>query len=170
MSSTVTTPGQHGLTAHSDGPVVPIQTRNERLTSFDPEDFGVPTGREVNCKFAPLDRLAPLFEAVPTDDRPGDPAVDYTIDAPEGVLGTPLAWPRGDVFRPEDITSALAWQLCVEALHLSIPADAEYDAPVRVHLHGNGADRRGNAHIVIEAGTHSRATVVLLHEGSAQLA
>ena len=27
---------------------VPVQTRSERPHSFDPDDFGAPTGREVN--------------------------------------------------------------------------------------------------------------------------
>lgn len=171
MSSVVTEPAQHGLVAHSDGPIVPVQTRDERPTSFDPADFGVPTGREVNWKFAPLSRLAPLFEPVPTDDKPGDPAVDFEIIAPENVLGRSLARgeaPRGEIFRPEDVTSALAWQLCDEALYLSVPTNTELDERIRVRMHGNGAERRGNAHIVIEAKENSRATVVLNHTGSAQ--
>lgn len=154
-------------------PVVPIQTRNERPTSFDPSDFEAPSNREVNWRFAPLDRLAPLFEAVPTDDRADDAAVDVTIEAPEGVLRAPLGptdSPRGEIFRPEDVPSALAWQLCDEALYLSIPADAELDDAIRVTMRGNGADRRSNAHMVIEAGPNSKGTVVLLHEGSARFA
>ncbi|HRQ00407.1 MAG TPA: Fe-S cluster assembly protein SufD [Terrimesophilobacter sp.] len=171
MSTVVTQPGQHGLVAHSDGPVVPIQTRNERPASFDAEDFGVPTGREVNWRFSPRDRLAPLFDATATDDQPGNPAVDFQIDAPEGVLGRSLGRgdsPRGEVFLPEDVTSAHAWSLCDEALYLAIPAGRELDDRVRVRMRGNGADRRSNAHIVIEARPNSKATVVLLHEGSAQ--
>ena len=42
----------------------PIQTRSERPTSFDPADFAVPTGREVNWKLTPIDRLAALFAIV----------------------------------------------------------------------------------------------------------
>lgn len=171
MASLVTEPAQHGLVAHSDGPVVPIQTRDERPTSFSPDDFGEPTGREVNWKFTPLGRIAPLFAATPTDDRPGDPAVDFQIEAPDDVFPDPLRRgeaPRGEIFRPEDITSALAWQLCDEALYLTVPANAELDEPIRVRMRGNGADRRSNAHIVLEAKPNSRATVVLLHEGSAQ--
>lgn len=153
--------------------MVPIQTRDERPTSFSPDDFGEPTGREVNWKFTPLGRIAPLFAATPTDDRPGDPAVDFQIEAPDDVFPDPLRRgeaPRGEIFRPEDITSALAWQLCDEALYLTVPANAELDEPIRVRMRGNGADRRGNAHIVIEAKENSRATVVLNHTGSAQFA
>ncbi len=40
---------------------VPAQTRSERPSSYDPADFGAPTGREVNWKHTPIDRLAPLL-------------------------------------------------------------------------------------------------------------
>ena len=49
-----------GSSAHTDGAgaTKPVQTRSERLRSFDPAAFGVPTGREVNWKHTPVDRLA----------------------------------------------------------------------------------------------------------------
>lgn len=171
-SPSLTTTEQHGLTAHSDGPVVPIQTRSERPHSFDPDFFGVPNGREVNWKLSPVDRLAPLFAATASDDRDGDPAVTVTIENGSGVVQPPLAVgqaPRGEIFQPEDRTSALAWTLSDEALHLRIAANEELSEPVWVHLRGNGHDRRSNSHIVIDAQPNSKGIVVLEHEGSAQL-
>ena len=55
-----------GSRAHSDGAgaFVPVQTRSERPSSFDPAEFGVPTGREVNWRYTPVAKLAPLFEDV----------------------------------------------------------------------------------------------------------
>ena len=38
-----------GIRAHSDGPVVPVQTRSERFRSTDPAEFPDVVGREVNC-------------------------------------------------------------------------------------------------------------------------
>ncbi|GAB3601735.1 Fe-S cluster assembly protein SufD [Microbacterium aureliae] len=168
----VTVPGS---TAHTDGAgaFVPVQTRSERPRSFDPSDFAAPTGREVDWKHAPVARLAPLFADAPTDDRPGDPAVSYDVVAAEQVhVGTlaAAAAPRGTVFAPEDRVAALAWSLTDEALHVRIPADAELSEPVQILMTGNGADRRANAHIVIEAGSHARATVLLRHTGSARYA
>ncbi len=78
--------------------------------------------------------------------------------------------PRGEIFRPEDIASAVAWQGAAEAMHLAIPADEEVAEPIFVHLTGRGAAVRADAHLVIEAGANSSATVVLRHSGSAQLA
>ena len=52
---------------------VPVQTRSERATSFDPDDFGMPTGREVNWKHTPVDRLRSVLVdepvAVDPDER-----------------------------------------------------------------------------------------------------
>lgn len=144
--------------------VVPVQTRSERKTSFDPADFGTPTGREVNWKLSPIDRLAPLFvdEAGPT----GVMTVD--VEAPAAVEQLRLAAgdaPRGEHFRPEDLPAALAWAHEAEAPLLRIPANVELDEPVVVRLTGTGG--LAHAHVVIEAQPNSRGTVVLRHEGSA---
>ncbi|WP_270354401.1 Fe-S cluster assembly protein SufD [Microbacterium testaceum] len=145
--------------------LVPVQTRSERATSFDPADFGTPTGREVNWKLSPIDRLAPLFvdQAGPT----GIMTVD--VEAPAAVEQRRLAAgdaPRGEHFRPEDLPAALAWTHETEAPLLRIPANVELDEPIVVRLTGTGG--LAHAHVVIEAQQHSRGTVVLRHEGSAQ--
>ncbi|WP_298873054.1 Fe-S cluster assembly protein SufD [uncultured Microbacterium sp.] len=144
--------------------VVPVQTRSERKTSFDPADFGTPTGREVNWKLSPIDRLAPLFvdEAGPTG------VVTVDVEAPAEVEQLRLApgdAPRGEHFRPEDLTAALAWTHEAEAPLLRIPANVELDSPIVVRLTGTGG--LAHAHVVIEAQPNSRGTVVLRHEGTA---
>ncbi len=146
---------------------VPVQTRSERPHSFDPVDFGAPTGREVNWKHTPIGQLKALFE---TADSAG--GVTHTV-TPERFVRPGLGFgdtPRGEFFRPEDVVSAVAWQGSPEALHISIPSDEEVDEPIVVHITGQGAERRADAHLVIEAGTNSRATVLLRHDGSAQYA
>ena len=145
--------------------VVPVQTRSERATSFDPADFGVPTGREVNWKLSPLDRLAPLF----ADEAGPAGVVSVEVDAPDTVEQLRLAVgeaPRGEHFRPEDLPAALAWTHESEAPLLRIPANVELDEPVVVRLTGTGG--LAHAHVVIEAQPNSRGTIVLRHEGSAQ--
>ena len=164
----VTAPGS---TAHTDGAwaVIPVQTRDERPRSFDPADFEVPSGREVNWKHTPVDRIAALFDDAATDDA----AVEYQVDAPEGVeVATRRVGesPRGEVFQPEDRAAAIAWTRSDEALYVRVPANAEPGAPIVVRMTGRGSDRRANAHIVLEAGVNSRATILLRHEGSAQFA
>ncbi|MFJ4160746.1 Fe-S cluster assembly protein SufD [Microbacterium testaceum] len=144
--------------------VVPVQTRSERPTSFDPADFGTPTGREVNWKLSPIARLAPLFvdEAGPTG------VITVDVQAPDAVEQLRLAAgdaPRGEHFRPEDLPAALAWTHESEAPLLRIPANVELDEPVLVRLTGTGG--LAHAHVVIEAQPNSRGTVVLRHEGTA---
>ena len=147
---------------------VPVQTRSERPHSFEPSDFGAPTGREVNWKHTPVAKLAGLFS-----DEPGEEnAVTYGLDAVEAFLepSSDEEGPYGEFFRPEDLSSALAWKHGPRGLHIQLPAEAELDEPVVVPITGTGADKRAFGQILIEAKPHSRGTVVLDHSGSAQYA
>src|SRR6188474_3629938 len=71
---------------HSHGAVpVPGDSRGERRRSFELADFDVPTGREEEWRFTPLDRLRHLHE----DDGPGDGKVLVEVDAaPEVIVET----------------------------------------------------------------------------------
>ncbi|MDQ1128420.1 Fe-S cluster assembly protein SufD [Microbacterium sp. SORGH_AS_0888] len=166
MSATTTAPGT-AEKGHIDpaSAFVPVQTRSERQTSFDPADFGAPTGREVNWKHTPVERLAALF----VDEPAPHGVISVEVSAPDVVEQTrlrPDAAPRGEVFTPEDVTSAIAWHQESEAPLLRIPAGVELDEPVVVTLTGNGGV--AHAHVVIEAAPQSRGVVVLRHRGSAQ--
>ncbi len=158
-----------GSTAHTDGgwDLVPVQTRSERPRSYEPSAFGAPTGREVNWKHSPVARIAPLFA-----DEPGDEgAVGITVTGPLAAASLGIGdAPRGEAFVPEDLPSAIAWHRSAQALYLKVPADAELDETVEVVFTGSGAQLRAHAHVVVEAAAHSRATIVLRHEGSAQFA
>ncbi|WP_242090221.1 SufD family Fe-S cluster assembly protein, partial [Microbacterium lacticum] len=147
---------------------VPVQTRSERPTSFEPADFGTPTGREVNWKHTPVAKLAPLFVVAEPND-----GVEYSFTAGERYVAAPLTAadaPRGEVFLAEDVVAAVAWQGSKDALHLRIPREEAVADPIIVEITGRGADQRADAHIVIEALEHSSATVVLAHTGAAQYA
>jgi Fe-S cluster assembly protein SufD len=158
-----------GSTAHSDGAgaFVPVQTRSERPRSFDPGDFAMPTGREVDWKYTPVDRVAALL----VDEAGPHGVMGVEISAPEAVEQRTLRIgeaPRGEVFVPEDRVAAIAWTQEDDAPLIRIPADTELDEPVIVRLHGNGG--LAHAHVVIEAMPHSRATVLIEHAGSVQQA
>jgi Fe-S cluster assembly protein SufD len=169
MSPTTEAPTIPGAKGHTDGAgaFVPVQTRSERPWSYDPADFEQPTGREVNWKHTPIPRLQRLFA-----DAAGDAgAVALAVTGPVAAAGlTAGTAPRGEVFHPEDLPSAVAWRRSAEALYVSIPAEAELDEPIVIESVGGGADLVAHAHLVIEASRHSRATVLLRHVGSAQLA
>jgi Fe-S cluster assembly protein SufD len=165
--TTVTQAPADGAKGHIDpaAAFVPVQTRSERPTSFDPADFGAPTGREVNWKLSPTDRLRPLF----ADEQAPTGVIEVSVTAPDAVEQLRLAEgdaPRGEVFRPEDLPSAIAWKRETEAPLLRIPAETELAEPVVVELTGTGG--LAHAHVVIEARPHSKATVILRHAGTAQ--
>lgn len=152
----------------ADAGFVPVQTRSERPRSFEPADFGAPTGREVNWKHTPVAELASLF--TPAENSDG---VTYEFTSGEQYIAEPLAagaGPRGEFFVPEDIVAAVAWQGATDGMHVRIPRNEEVAEPILVTITGQGADKRADAHIVIEALENSSATVVLRHLGSAQYA
>lgn len=163
-ATTQAPPTVPGSTAHTDGAWAPIQTRSERPRSFDPADFGRPTGREVNWKHTPLDRLDALLR---DEDAPHG-VIEVAVSAPDQVEQRTLRIgdaPRGEVFAPEDLPAAVAWKHEDEAPLLRIPADVELDEPVVIDLVGTGG--LAHAHVVLEAMPNSRGTVVLRHSGTA---
>jgi Fe-S cluster assembly protein SufD len=167
MSSVTSAPTVPGAKGHSDGAgaFVPVQTRSERPWSFDPADFPAPTGREVNWKHTPIAKLQPLF----VDEAGPHGVIRVEVSGPEGLVQERLragTAPRGEVFRPEDLPSAIAFAQETEAPLLRIPAGAEYDEPIVVSLTGTGG--LAHAHVVVEAQANSHATVVFRHSGTAQ--
>ncbi|WP_374929576.1 Fe-S cluster assembly protein SufD [Kytococcus sedentarius] len=152
------------------GDGVPDASRAERLRSFTPGDFPMPSGREEEWRFTPLDRLGSLLTEKETDTAGATPAVTYELSSEEHVAGTlaPGQAPRGTVLVPEDRAAAVASAGTAEALHVRIPADAELTEPVVVRIDGQGAGRRSNGHVVIEAGRHSQGLVILHHTGTAE--
>ena len=145
---------------------VPVQTRSERPWSFDPADFGAPTGREVNWKHTPIARLGVVLT---DEDTTSADAVAYDLSAaaalvvPSSGHDAPV---RGEFFRPEDLPAALAWQHSPDALHLRV--DGELSEPVRIDVTGRGG--HAQAHIVVEAMPHAKGTVLLYHSGTADYA
>jgi len=149
---------------------VPVQTSSERPTSFDPADFGAPTGREVNWKHTPIARLGAVLV---DEDTSASEAVEHRLDVPEALRVVSVgheAAVRGEVFRPEDVAAAIAWKQSPDALHLRIPANEEHAQLLRVDLVGRDARAHGNDHVIVEAMPNSAATVLLYHSGSAQYA
>ncbi|MFE2772479.1 Fe-S cluster assembly protein SufD [Microbacterium resistens] len=148
------------------GSFVPVQTRSERPHSFDPADFDAPTGREVNWKHTPVERLRALLA-----DEPGDEhAVAIDLDAAEAFLVPDEEDAYGQFFRPEDRVSALAWKHAHRGLHLRIEEGDEVAEPVVLRIDGTDAGKRAFGQLLIEAMPNSQATVVLDHHGAAQYA
>ena len=152
--------------AHSHG-VVPDASRADRVTSFDPADFPVPSGREEQWRFSPVDRLQPLFQA-PT--APGH--LEWEVsDLPDGVtLGDvdEVAARAASVRAPGDRAAVLAVAHSGGATRLRVAAGTVVEDPITIRLTGTGQDVRG--HLLVELGTSAEATVVIEHAGVATFA
>lgn len=135
--------------------------------SFEVEDFEMPTGREEDWRFTPLDRLRGLLDGTPSDGQ-----LKWSTDLPTGVeliavaAGDPLL---RTVPKPVDRISALALRNSDGAVVVRIPADTELTEPAILRLSGTD-DEQVWGHVVIELGAHSKATVVIEHTGSARYA
>ncbi|MBO0844299.1 MAG: Fe-S cluster assembly protein SufD [Nocardioides sp.] len=138
--------------------------------SFEVDDHAVPTGREEIWRFTPLKRLRGLHADAALDGS----AVGAEYDGPEGVVvekldaGNPALGSSG--FVPTDRIAARVWHEARQRYAVTIPAEAELDRPVVVTVTGTDTEPASATHAVINAGAHSRATVVLRFVGSATLA
>jgi len=145
---------------------VPDQSRGERRTSYDLADFPVPNGREEDWRFTPVDRLQELFQQAPSDVA----GIKTDIQVPAGikVSEVPAGDPRlGTVLTPADRASAAAWTSFADGHVVQIPQGREFGEAARLTVRGSD-QARINGHLVIDAGAHSSATVLLSHQGSAQ--
>jgi Fe-S cluster assembly protein SufD len=146
---------------------VPVQSRAERRASFDVADFEVPTGREEDWRFTPLDRLRDLHAGAPASG-PG-PTVE--IDVPAGFTAetVPAGDPRlGLTGTPEDRVAAQAWTSAEQATVVSLEKSAVAEQPATVRVVGQGGT--AYLHLLLRAATQSAGVVVLDHRGSGALA
>lgn len=134
--------------------------------SYDLADHPVPTGREEVWRFTPLKRLRGLL-----DGEASSSALTWTTEIPAGVtlseIDAATAREVGEL-APNDRPSALAVANAASAMLLDVPADLEVEEPVVLRLHGESVDDVVWGHHVLRFGAHSKATVVLVHTGSAR--
>ncbi|WP_144758210.1 Fe-S cluster assembly protein SufD [Curtobacterium sp. 9128] len=159
---------QHGARAHSDGgwdTKVPVQTRSQRPQSGDIEAFPTVTGREVNWKFAPLDKLAPLLAG-------GLDGSAYPFLATQ-TDGADVEWGRSDDPRvgtaglPEDRAAAAAWTARDAVLAVTVKATDAFES-ITITRSAFGPQARA-AHTVVTAEPNAQGIVVIDNRGSALL-
>jgi Fe-S cluster assembly protein SufD len=144
-------------------------SRLHELRSYDPVDFGVPSGREEEWRFTPLRRLRGLH----SDASLSDGKVSVAVDAAAGVA-VELAR-RGDLRlgiagAPSDRVSARAFDSFREATVLTVAEGAEGTGPTWVSVRGEDAARAAAGHLVVDVRPNARAVVVVEYTGSATYA
>ena len=156
--------------AHSHGTGgTPQGSRAERKTSFDVAQFPLPTGREEEWRFTPVDRIAPLFAAELT----GHGVLTTVVQAPEVVVEiVDRDDPRlGVAGLPGDRTAATAWASFHRATVVTVPAQAVASTVTSIRVEGveGGAHDATASHLLVHAEPLSEAVVVIDHVGVATL-
>lgn len=150
---------------------VPQTSRAARRTSFDLADFPVPTGREEEWRFSPVDRLAPLFDAAGeglngthtrmTVVNPSEVTVEI-VERDDPRLGT--------AGRPGDRTAATSWASFPESTVVTVQRGAVATAPTSIRVEGTpGPDEPSATHLLVHAEELSQAVIVLDHVGETML-
>ncbi|PFG38329.1 iron-regulated ABC transporter permease protein SufD [Georgenia soli] len=157
-------------TAHSHGGgTVPEASRADRASSFALADFPVPTGREEDWRFTPVNRLQKIFAG---ELHGTGPVV--TVDADEQVrverVGRDDAR-LGVAGAPGDRSAAAAWESFGEALVLTVPRGHTGGRHTTVSVNGDAAaaEEASAQHVLVVAEELSESLVVLDHRGSAQV-
>ncbi len=164
--SEATKTAQHGLSEHSHGFGVPIQTRSERPKSTKLDDFEQISTREEQWRYISADRLGGLDQ---------DSLDEFSGDI-EGKLadGVESSWIDSDhkLFGaagiPEDRVAAAGWEAAKAAYLISIPSSTTNSAQSTFTITSISADPAA-LHIIVEAKKGSDAVVVIDHRGDATL-
>lgn len=156
---------QHGLSEHSHGFGVPIQTRSERVKSTLLADFPEISTREEQWRYIGSDQLGGL-------DKSGleEFSGDITASTSEGVETSWIESSHplfGSAGMPEDRVSAAGWEAAKAAYLVAIPANSSPE-PSSIEIKSLVSDPSA-LHVIVHAAKGSNSTVVLEHRGDAVL-
>jgi Fe-S cluster assembly protein SufD len=144
--------------------LVPVQSRNERFSSYSVSEFEPVTGQEIQWKYTPLATVRPLLDdqldgsAVEADTRTTAGATVEWVDRADSTIGRAGA--------PEERASANAWSNFEKAMAITVSGDEHAEVSVKRSALGKTARA---AHTVIVAKPNSRGIVVLENTGGALL-
>jgi len=163
MTATTQT-AQHGLSEHSHGAGVPIQTRYERPRSTNVADFPQISAREEQWRYLAPERLKGLDQDVLSEFEG-----EVSIAHGEGVTVelVDAAHPAfGSAGIPEERPSAAAWGSAKQAYLVTLEAEQKTEAQISVQ---STSLEPSAIHLIIDAKKFSESTVILDHKGDAVL-
>ena len=140
--------------------------------SFDPDDFPMPTRKQDDWRFTPIDRMEEFFTVFQPS---GLTKVSVTmIDGSEppadqvSFSQVPMDQaPCGTVLEPSDRAAAVEWASGKQATVVNLKGTL--DQPVLVRVNGGGPELDA-FHLVIKAEAGTKADLVVEHQGQARLA
>jgi Fe-S cluster assembly protein SufD len=131
-----------------------------RTASLDPEAFSVPTGREEEWRFSPIERILPFTTTIVG-------AGNVLAEESEFIRNVAIA-ELDSAWLPTDRVAAIARASVTQAVIVTIPNDAVIQEPIVVHLRGQAP--QSYMHVEIRAGRFSQATIVLEHDTTVDIA
>ncbi|HIW96169.1 MAG TPA: Fe-S cluster assembly protein SufD [Candidatus Corynebacterium gallistercoris] len=145
------------------------QTKGDRFTSFNVEDFAVPRGKDEDWRFTPLRSLRGLHDgsaaagqraAVRVDVSDGDAAkvTHEQLSSSDERLGRAGA--------PVDRAAAQAWNETQEADYVLVSKDSVLEDALTITIDGPGEDKVSYGTLVVELEAHAEAVVFVRYEGS----
>jgi Fe-S cluster assembly protein SufD len=156
-----------------ENPSKPIQNpgagaavnKGEVFTSFDVNQFEVPSGRDEAWRFTPLRRLRGLHDGTAVANGAAGVEVTTVDGVTVETVGRDDAR-LGQAGKPADRVAAQAYSGFESATVLSIAAEAEVAEPVVMTITGPGVDKVAFGHLQIRLGNFAVATVVIDQRGS----
>jgi Fe-S cluster assembly protein SufD len=136
----------------------PVQTRNERFSSANPDEFPPISIRQPEWRLSPIDALAALAEGVLDGGH-----YDVTVSGAHHEW-LPMAEAAGQAGLPEDRLSARAWSDTIDALVVRVDGDGD---PVVIDRDIDGVRA---AHLVLEFTANTHRSVIIANTGAASLA
>ncbi len=146
--------------------MVPASDHAPAITSFDPNDFEVPTGREEEWRFTPLPRLAGLFEASVADAR-----AQVSVESSQPVEVSQLTPDQAQelpIGAPIDRIGAVAWAGSSQVTLVRIPREAILEEMVVIEI--TTTSGISFEHVVIDVGALAEASVLVRFTGTGTFA
>lgn len=145
------------------------QTKGDRFTSFDPQDFPVPHSKNEDWRFTPIRRLQGLHDGTAAEGRRA--AVNVEVGSADSSRVTVSELDNSDeklarAGAPVDRAAAQAWQATKTADYVLIGKGAVLDEPVTITIEGPGEDAVSYGTLLVELEAHAEAVVFIRYQGS----
>ncbi|MFD3706241.1 Fe-S cluster assembly protein SufD [Nocardia sp. NPDC058658] len=139
--------------------------KGEVFTSFDVDQFEIPSGRDEAWRFTPLRRLRGLHDGTAVAD--GQAVVEVSEVAGVTVETVGRTDSRlGQAGTPADRVAAQAYSGFSEATVITVGPETEVTDPVTVTITGPGEGKTAYGHLQIRLDNFAVATVVIDQRGS----
>ncbi|RSX52482.1 Fe-S cluster assembly protein SufD [Bifidobacterium callimiconis] len=153
-------------------PALMPSSADKAIRSFEAGDFAVPTRKQDDWRFTPVDRITEFFDVFKPS---GETTIEVsTIDGTELAADNVKLYqtaigeaPSGTVSKPNDRVSAVEWQSGSTATVVELTG--ELAVPVLIKITGAG-DELDALHLVIKADDKAHGDVIIEHTGHARLA